>query len=118
MITFIETDFSCVDERGFLVQLCHDGWKQVNVCRSIQGTVRGKHYHAKNREAFFIVYGRIEMTLEKDGERKRVTARKEDFFIIDPDVSHSFFYPEDTLTIALYDLGVENPDGTKDIYSR
>lgn len=118
MISFIDVDFASSDARGCLVQLCRDGWKQVNVSKSYAGTVRGNHFHKRNREAFFIVEGGIEMTLERNGETQKVNAQKGDFFIIEPDVCHSFRYPEDTLTVALYDLGVENPDGSKDIYSR
>ena len=118
MISFIPTDFSACDERGCLFQLCHDGWKQVNVCKSRKGTLRGNHFHKENKEAFFVVEGKIEMTLERDGMTKKVNAEQGDFFVIEPFVCHSFRYPEDTLTVALYDRGVENPDGSKDIYSR
>ncbi|MBQ4616067.1 MAG: cupin domain-containing protein [Mailhella sp.] len=118
MISFIETDFSHSDERGSLIQLCRDGWKQINICKSHRGTFRGDHYHTRNREAFFIIYGQIDMRLEKDGEVKELSAAQGDFFVIEPHVRHSFSYPEDTLTVALYDIGVENSDGTKDIHSR
>ena len=43
MITFLRPDFSFSDERGFLVQLCREGWKQVNVSGSCAGTRRGGH---------------------------------------------------------------------------
>ena len=117
MITFLRPDFSFSDERGFLVQLCREGWKQVNVSGSCAGTRRGGHYHKKNREAFFVVEGRMDMHLEREGEVRECTAEKGDFFVIEPFVVHSFFYPEPTVTVALYDSGVENEDGTKDMYS-
>ncbi len=117
MLTFIKTDFSFCDERGFLVQLCHDGWKQVNVSGSEAGTKRGGHYHKRNKEAFFVIEGHIDMELECRGEKRSCSADKGDFFVIDPYVAHSFYYPAKTITVAMYDNGVENLDGTKDIYS-
>ena len=117
MITFLEPDFSFSDDRGFLIQLCRVGWKQINVSGSFAGTQRGGHYHESNREAFFVVQGHIDMKLERRGECRTCSADKGDFFIIDPYVLHSFFYPVDTVTVAMYDKGVENADGTKDIHS-
>ena len=117
MITFLKPDFSFSDERGFLVQLCREGWKQVNVSGTCAGTRRGGHYHKRNREAFFLVEGRMDMVLERSGEIRKCSANKGDFFVIEPYVVHSFFYPEPAVTVALYDLGVENEDGTKDIFS-
>ena len=117
MITFLEPDFSFADERGFLVQLCRDGWKQINVSGSSAGTRRGGHYHKNNREAFFVVEGRIDMELERQGERRTCSAGRGEFFVIDPYVAHTFFYPVNTVTVAMYDKGVENPDGSKDIHA-
>lgn len=117
MITFVQPDFSFSDERGFLVQLCRDGWKQVNVSGSEAGTSRGGHYHERNREAFFVVEGHIDMTLEYQGAVQKCSARKGDFFVLAPHVIHTFYYPVRTVTVAMYDNGVENGDGTKDIHS-
>ena len=118
MLTFIKPDFSFSDERGFLVQLCHDGWKQINVIGTVAGTTRGGHYHKENREAFFIIDGQIDIKLEISGNIKKLTVNKGDFFIIEKNVYHSFYYTKDTITIALYDIGIENTDGSKDIYTR
>lgn len=118
MITFIKPDFSFFDERGFLVQLCRSGWKQVNVSGSEAGAERGGHYHKRSREAFFIVDGHIDMELERDGEKRTCSANKGDFFVIEPYVIHAFHYPVKTITVAMYDHGVENMDGSLDIYSR
>ena len=66
MISFLHMDFEFTDERGWLRQLTHDTWKQVNVSQTKAGVFRGKHYHAHNREAFYIISGEIEIFLEKD----------------------------------------------------
>ena len=55
--------------------------------------------------------------LTKDGQSEKVTVREGDFFVLKPYAMHSFDFKQDTLMVALYDRGVENADGSKDIYS-
>ena len=59
LIQFLKPDFEHTDERGKLVQLVHDGWKQVNVIESKAGQIRGNHYHKVNREAFYVNLSKI-----------------------------------------------------------
>ena len=118
MISFLKPDFSFQDERGFLYQLCHEGWKQVNVSKTVKGTFRGGHYHKATREAFFIVQGSLQLTLEKGDKSENYTFHEGDFFIVEPLAIHSFQFLDDTLMVALYDIGVEKSDGTKDIFKK
>ena len=111
-------DFSFNDERGFLYQLSRDGWKQINVSKTIAGTFRGGHYHKKTKEAFFIVDGEISVLLEKGNQKQEVIFKTGDFFVINPYVVHSFTFNKDSLMVALYDVGVEQKDGTKDIFKK
>ncbi len=117
LIEFIKPDFSFADERGYLHQLCRDGWKQVNVSFSKSGVFRGGHYHKQNREAFYIIDGEIEIGLKKGEKSETVVVKSGDFFILQPFALHSFNFKKDTLMVALYDHGVENADGTKDIFA-
>lgn len=117
LIEFIKPDFSFADERGYLHQLCRDGWKQVNVSFSKAGVFRGGHYHKQNREAFYIIDGEIEIGLKKGEKSETVIVTSGDFFILQPFALHSFNFKKDTLMVALYDQGVENADGTKDIFT-
>ena len=41
MIEKRNVDFSFADSRGELIQIVHDGFKQVNVLRSYKGVMRG-----------------------------------------------------------------------------
>lgn len=118
MITFIKPEFEFTDERGSITQLCHEKWSQVNFFTSKKGVFRGGHYHKLNREAFYIINGAIEIKLEKDNQIKTVTVKANDFFAIEPYTIHSFNFLENSLMITMYDLGVENKDGTKDIYTK
>lgn len=117
LVEFIKPDFEFKDERGALTQLVHGGWNQVNYITSAAGSFRGDHYHLQNKEAFYVISGRFKLTLKhnKTHETAEYDIKAGDFFIIYPDVTHSFDYPVETTLISMYDKGVELPDGTKDI---
>ena len=118
MIEIIKPNFTFSDERGDFNELCQDGWKQVNVSSSKKGSFRGGHYHKKSKEAFFIIDGALDLTLENDNGVEEYTFKKGAFFVVYPYVSHSFDFKEDTLMVALYDIPVVKSDGTKDIHDR
>jgi len=54
--------FTFNDDRGTLVQLVHEGYKQMNVVTSKKGVFRGGHYHKMNREVFYIISGHFKFT--------------------------------------------------------
>ena len=113
MLKVLKTDFRFADDRGTIEQLVHQGYRQVNVITSKKGVVRGNHYHKLNDEAFYIVSGALELTV--NGEK--TVFHQGDFFGIEPYDMHSFFYLEDTVLVSMYSSGVELPDGTKDMYT-
>lgn len=113
MVKKIDPDFRFSDNRGELVQLIHQGYRQINVITSKKGVVRGGHYHKKNSEAFYIVSGNLELTV--DGET--YCFKTGDFFGIEPYDKHSFFFLEDTILVSMYSHGVELENDRKDIYS-
>lgn len=115
MITIIKPDFVFEDERGSLVQLVHEGYKQINVVTSNAGFERGNHFHRLNREGFYVVDGSFTLEAKLDGKKQSYEFRKGDMFIVEPNVIHRFVYHEDSILVAFYDNGVELPDGTKDI---
>ena len=117
LIKFIKPDFNFQDDRGSLTQLVHNGWNQVNYITSVSGAFRGDHYHLQNKEAFFVISGGFKLKLRdmNTGESGEYDIKAGDFFIIFPNVIHSFDYTDDTTLISFYDKGVELPDGTKDI---
>lgn len=115
LIKILKTDFEFNDERGKLVQLVHMGQKQVNYVFSKGGVFRGNHYHADNIESFYVISGKFQVDVKKDGMEESYVFGAGDFFAILPGVMHSFYYIEDTQLIGMYDRGVEYQDGTKDI---
>ena len=114
LIEIIEPNFVFEDERGGLVPLVREGYKQVNVVRSVKGAFRGNHYHEHNREAFYVIEGSFVLTAEKGGQKENYTFHTGDMFLIYENVVHSFEYIEDTLLVSMYNNGVETQDG-KDI---
>lgn len=117
LIEILKPDFEFTDERGELVQICREGYKQFNIVFSKGNVLRGDHYHKENNEVFYVVSGTFEFVASKDGETEKYTFKKGDMFLVPPYVMHSFNYLEDSLIAAMYDLGVEHKDGTKDIYT-
>lgn len=115
MIKIIKPDFIFEDERGTLVQLVHEGYKQINVVTSKAGFERGNHYHKLNREGFYVIEGSFTLEVRAGGISESHEFKKGDMFIIEPNVIHRFVYHEDSTLIGFYDKGVELPDGTKDI---
>ena len=116
LIRFIKPDFRFDDERGSLTQLVREGYRQINVVSSRAGVVRGGHYHRENREAFYVISGSFRLCVSDGAQEEAYEMCQGDFFVVPPMVAHSFTYYEDTLLVGLYDVGVEHPDGSKDIF--
>jgi quercetin dioxygenase-like cupin family protein len=117
LIQYLDTDFRFENENGILVQLVHDGWKQVNVITSVAGKKRGGHYHKYNQEAFYVVSGSFRLLVWKDDVQEEYTMRQGDWFMIEPYVFHTFEYAEDTTLVSMYSNGVEMSETEKDIWT-
>jgi quercetin dioxygenase-like cupin family protein len=118
LIEFIKPNFEHIDARGSLRQLVRNGWKQVNYITSAKNSFRGSHYHRFNCEAFYVISGEFRLALENHatGEKEVHYIKSGDFFTVQPNIIHSFYYTEDSILISFYDRGVEDQDGDKDIY--
>lgn len=113
MLQIIKVDFHFEDDRGTIDQLIHDGYRQINVITSKKGVVRGGHYHKQNDEAFYVISGRLTVTVNEETR----TFSDGEFFGIEANDMHSFVFEEDTILVSMYSNGVELPDGTKDMYT-
>ena len=117
LIEKLKPNFEFRDERGELVQLVREGFKQVNVITSHVNMVRGGHYHKQNTEVFYIIFGKCKVVVENSkGECEEQIFSSGDMFKIEAFVMHSFEYMEETLLISMYDNGVELED-RMDIYT-
>lgn len=117
LINILTPNFEFEDDRGKLVQLVREGYKQYNVIFSKENVERGNHYHKENNEAFYVITGKIVLKVEKDGISEEYEFSTGDMFEIPPYVVHSFYYIEDTWLASMYSNGVELADGKKDIYT-
>jgi len=117
IIKVLKPDFSFSDERGEIIQLVSKGYNQVNFVNTKKGSLRGNfHYHKRNKELFYIIKGKIILTVEKNNETETKAFSSGEMFLIDEYVKHKFEFLEDTELIGLYSDKVENDDGTKDIF--
>ena len=112
----MKPEFEFSDQRGQLKQLVHVGWKQVNVLITNAGVVRGVHYHKISREAFFLISGSVDVKFRNGNEYAERHFEKGEFFLVLPGAVHELSFPEDCVMIQLYDIPVEQDDGSKDIY--
>lgn len=117
LIEFLEPDFKFENENGLLVQLVHDGWKQVNAIFSKGNGVRGGHYHKFNKEAFYIISGKFKLSVWKDDFKEEYEMKAGDMFLINEYVYHTFEYTEDTWLVSMYSNGVEMDENIKDIWT-
>lgn len=112
----LNIDFEHIDNRGRLVQLVHDGYRQINILETKMGENRGGHFHKICHEAFYVVSGQVEITLKQDNFKTIVIFKKHDFFKISPFIIHSMYFLTDCLMVQMYDIPIEMDNGKKDIY--
>lgn len=116
LIEFLKPDFEFENENGILIQLVHDGWKQVNAIFSKGGSVRGGHCHKYNKETFYIISGTFKLVVWKDDKKEEYWIKAGDMFLIYEYVFHTFEYAEDTWLVSMYSNGVVMDFG-KDIWT-
>ena len=115
LIKKVAPDFTFDDERGSIVQLVHEGYRQVNTVFTKKGSLRGNmHYHSENKELFFVISGKVIVTAKLNDLTEEYTFSAGDMFLIEKGIRHHFVFLSDTQLIGLYDIGVESKDG-KDI---
>lgn len=97
MIRFVDSYFFASDDRGSITGLINTGeWREFNLIRSDAGVVRGNHYHQFTLEGFFILQGRIEVSVQKvrdgqlSGDKNTYEVSEGSVFVIDPMVCHEF----------------------------
>lgn len=119
MIRFVPPYMDRSDERGSMRGLLDFGrWEEANLFFSEADMVRGNHYHRTTTEAFIMLEGRVEITLQRIqdsdpvGEIQKVIAKAGDVFLIEPGTCHRFEILEPTRWINLLDqkLDPKAPD--------
>ena len=117
LLDVLKPDFIHEDERGRLVQLAHGKIGQVNILYSEEDAMRGGHYHKEATEYYYVLGGRVDVRVEKDGVEEVYVFRTGDFFRIPPKTVHTLYFPVKCLMAAMFDVPIEKEDGTKDIWT-
>lgn len=118
MIRKLNVDFFQTDPRGTICQILSIPNSQVNYLFTKKGAKRGNHYHKKNKEFFFLISGKVKISVcsaEIPEKKEEIVFSEGDLFVVDPYTIHSFDFLEDTQMTVIYDLGIERSSG-KDIY--
>lgn len=117
LYSLLNVDFQFEDERGRIVQLIHNDYKQINVLTTKKGVSRGGHYHKVATEAFYLISGTVVVYFEYAGRKRSVSFQEGDFFSIPPYVVHSMFFPENCTMVQMYSIPVQLDNGHIDIYT-
>lgn len=116
LIEKLSPDFTFTDDRGSLVQLVHEGYRQINAVFTKKGAVRGNfHYHAQTEEVFYVFSGRVRLTAALGEIKETAEFKTGDMFRMPVNVRHNCEYLEDTYLVVLYTNPVDLQDGTRDI---
>ncbi|MDP7525726.1 MAG: sugar nucleotide-binding protein [Dehalococcoidales bacterium] len=105
--------FYFADERGALRGLTQGRtWEEVNHVESVAGSTRGNHYHKDTTEGFFIISGSVKIFLLNipDNSKTEFKVGAGDFFIVQPNVLHTFEVLEDAQWINMLSKAMDNAD--------
>jgi dTDP-4-dehydrorhamnose 3,5-epimerase-like enzyme len=92
------------DTRGIFLGIIQDQeWKEINYIESKKGSIRGNHYHKETVECFFIIDGKIRVTLVDliTNSKKVFIVGKGSIFIVKPNTLHTFEVLEDSKWINM-----------------
>lgn len=85
--------FNFSDGRGEIEGIFQGkNWQEINIIRSIKGCIRGNHYHRETLEAFYVIEGKIKVTLVdiKTKEKNCYNLSAGDIFTIPLMTNHTF----------------------------
>lgn len=105
------------DDRGKIIGINNDQrWEEINYIESTKGSIRGNHYHKETLEGFYIIEGKIKVTLINliGKTRKEFIVAKGDIFLIAPNIIHIFQILADSKWINM--LSKKMDQQPKDIY--
>jgi dTDP-4-dehydrorhamnose reductase len=113
----VQPYFNYSDQRGRIMGIFQGlKWEEINYVESIKGSVRGNHYHKNTVEGFFLIDGKVSVTLINltNNSRRTFVAEKDNILIVSPYTVHVFKMIENSRWINL--LSKPLIDNVKDVY--
>ena len=92
------------DERGVITDLINERINHVGLITTLEGNVRGNHYHKKSIQYSYILSGKFEVLLAEINNLKRVEKiilNSGEIIIIEPNIVHTFKAIEDSTMIDM-----------------
>ena len=109
----IKTKPRISDGRGELIEIGKgDQWEQVNYVVSKKNSIRGKHYHKKTKELFFIIKGEAKVIIKEVDSNKKTKFRvkQREAFLVKPYEVHTIKSLTDVEWIALLSHKFDDQD--------
>lgn len=119
MIEFFEPYFSFSDSRGSILGINNRfAFEEINLITSEKNCIRGGHYHKKTLEFFYILEGKIHITLFHISDPKKINnilVEQGQIFCIFPNIVHTFEIIDKSTWINMLDRKME--DDNKDFFT-
>lgn len=101
------------DARGLFCGITRQDWiREINYVETAAGEVRGNHYHCGTTEMFFIIEGRVSVSVRnvRTGETDERVFTKGGIFLVEPYELHTFHILADTKWINMLSKPVEGTE--------
>ena len=82
-------EFERSDERGRLIQLVTNKFKQLNILEMTNREPWGNHYHKNRHEFFHVLDGKINVRISKKGCAVETEFQKGESFMVEPYDTHT-----------------------------
>lgn len=97
----LKPEYKRVDTRGCLTQISTDTWKQINYIEIKKQKSFGGHYHRYKKELFYVIAGRIRLTISIPGKSYENWFVAGDCFLIEPYDKHTLYALHDSRLIEM-----------------
>ncbi len=95
-ITKIKPAFS--DDRGIISNIMEQDVSHIAIITSKKGSVRGNHYHPKQQQYCYLIFGKYESITKdlKSGKEEKIIAVAGDLVHTPPMIAHAMVFLEDS----------------------
>lgn len=106
-----DVEYTRNDERGSLIQVNTDNWKQLNYLILKEGKSFGKHYHVHKKELFYVTKGKVAFDVGGD---VIIMERTDGSVLIEPFDMHTITALEDSEIVEI----LSEPYDGKDVWTK